>query len=104
MHKEITTIYEKPFMLTSQFEDPRDLDFTFYTHLRLTTDTEGNPTMKEYFMTYNPAGNTFSDLAVRCTYTNTVEGGIITKTVEDIEWFFTDGEVGETRQLVSVFE
>ncbi len=95
-------LYAKSFMLTGENLDPKNLDFTFYTQEKVTINPDETPAMKEYYMNYNSGTETFSDLAVRCTYTyQTTPVEIRT---EDIEWFFTDGTVGTTRQLVRVLE
>lgn len=91
-------------MLTGGNEDPRDLDFTFYTHEKVISNPDGTPDQKEYYMNYDAGTNEFSDLAVHCSYTYTYDSGVLTKRVEDIEWYFTDESVGVNRQLVQVFE
>lgn len=100
--KEVTEIYTHSFMLTGDTYDPKDLDFTFYTNVRITSNPDETPAMKEYFMNYDSATDTFSNLAVRCTYT--YETTPVTKTTEDIVWFLEDGSEGTTRQLVQVQE
>lgn len=103
--KTIIETYIKAFMLTGQHADPRDLDFTFYTHEKVTYNPEARPSLKEYYMNYDENTDTFSDLAVQCVYTYTLDGqGNVTKRVEDISWFFDDNSVGVTRQLIQVNE
>jgi hypothetical protein len=95
-------LFEKPFMLTGENIDPKNMDFTFYTQEKVVRNPDGTPALKEYYMNYNPGTGVFSDLAVRCTYTYQTQP-VETRT-EDIEWFFEDGMVGTTRQLVQVLE
>lgn len=102
--KEKTEIFEQNFMLTNESTDPRDIDFTFYSHEKITSNPDGTVALKQYYMIYDEGSNTFSDLAVDCTYTYTYDGATLTKRVEDINWYFVDGEVGTTRQLIQVFE
>lgn len=100
--KDLATIFEKPFMLTGEQGDPRDIDFTIYTQEKVTRNPDDTPAMKEYFMNYNAETGVFSNLAVRCTYT--YETDPVEIRTEDIEWYFKDGAVGTTRQLVQVHE
>lgn len=103
--KELAQAYQKAFMLTGERGDPTDIDFTFYAHEKVTNNEDGTPALKEYYMNYNSGSDSFSDLAVQCTYTYTYDsGGAITRRVEDIDWFFIDGSVGESHQLVQVIE
>ena len=95
-------LFEKPFMLTGENIDPRNIDFTFYTQEKVTRNPDDTPAMKEYYMNYDINTDTFSNLAVRCTYT--YETTPTNRRIEDIEWFFDDGTVGTTRQLVQVHE
>ena len=99
---KVIDLFAKSFMLTGQNEDPRDLDFTFYTQEKVTSNPDETPALKEYYMNYDINTDTFSDLAVRCTYT--YETTPIVRRIEDIEWFFEDDSVGVTRQLVRVDE
>ncbi|HEU4717467.1 MAG TPA: hypothetical protein VFU15_06530 [Bacteroidia bacterium] len=102
--KDITEIFGTNFMLTGDNIDPRDLDFTFYTHEKITNNPDGTPQMKQYYMNYDEGTDTFSDLAVECDYTYTYDAGVLTKRVEDINWYFVDGTtVGVTRQLIQVY-
>lgn len=95
-------LFEKAFMLTGQNIDPRNIDFTFYTQEKVTSNPDQTPAMKEYYMSYDIGTDTFSDLAVRCTYT--YETTPIIRRIEDIEWFFDDDTLGVTKQLVRVQE
>lgn len=95
-------LFEKAFMLTGQNIDPRSIDFTFYTQERVTRNPDDTPAMKEYFMNYDLGTDTFSNLAVRCTYTYETSPTI--RRIEDIEWFFEDNMLGITKQLVRVDE
>jgi hypothetical protein len=99
-------LFAKVFLLTGESADPRDKDFTFYTHEKIISNKDGTPGVKEYYLNYDPENDVFSDLAVQCDYTYTydADGTTLLKRVEDIEWFFTDGEVGATRQITRVFE
>lgn len=99
---KIIDLYEKNFMLTGENEDPRNLDFTFYTQEKVTSNPDDTPAMKEYFLNYDINTGVFSDLAVRCTYT--YETTPVVRRIEDIEWFFEDNTVGVTKQLVRVDE
>lgn len=95
-------IYEKEFMLTGENIDPKSLDFTFYTQEKVIWNPNSTPAVKEYYMNFNSQTGEFSNLAVRCTYT--YETQPVPSRTEDIEWFFEDGSVGTTRQLVQVNE
>ena len=99
---KIIDLFEKPFMLTGENEDPRDIDFTFYTQEKVTSNPDETPAMKEYYINYDIVTDTFSDLAVRCTYT--YETSPVSRRIEDIEWFFEDDTLGVTKQLVRVDE
>jgi hypothetical protein len=99
---KVIDLYEKDFMLTGENEDPRNIDFTFYTQEKVTIHPDETPAVKEYYMNYNVSTDTFSDLAVRCTYM--YESTPVERRIEDIEWFFDDGTLGVTRQLVRVLE
>lgn len=96
--KETTEIFDKVFVLTGATYDPKDLDFTFYTQEKVIKNPDDTPAFKEYYMSYDPGTGIFSDLAVRCTYT--YETTPVEKRIEDIEWYFEDGNVGTTRQIV----
>ncbi|HET6990058.1 MAG TPA: hypothetical protein VFJ43_01990 [Bacteroidia bacterium] len=101
--KKVIELFENDFVLTGDCADPRDLDFTFYAHEKLTSNSDGTPALKQYYMNYDSGTNAFSNLAVDCTYTYTLDGsGDVIKCVEDINWYFTDGTVGATRELVQV--
>lgn len=89
-------------MLTGEHTDPKNLDFTFYTQEKVVMNPDDTAAAKEYYMNYDSATAEFSDLAVRCTYT--YESGSAETRTEVIEWFFEDGTVGTTRQLVQVYE
>ncbi len=89
-------------MLTGENYDPKNIDFTFYTQEKVTSNPDDTPALKEYFMNYDIGTDTFSNLAVRCTYT--YETTPVIRRIEDIEWFFIDNTVGTTRQLVRVDE
>lgn len=95
-------LFEKSFMLTGENIDPKNMDFTFYTQEKMVKNPDDTPALKEYYMDYDSGTGEFSDLAVRCTYSYASEP-LETRT-EDIEWFFEDGTVGTTRQLVQVLE
>lgn len=95
-------LYPKSFMLTGENFDPKNLDFTFYTQEKVTLNPDTTPAMKEYYMNYDVNTGVFSNLAVKCTYT--YETTPVDRRIEDIEWFFQDGTVGTTRQLVRVNE
>ena len=99
---KVIELYEKNFMLTGENEDPKTIDFTFYTQEKITNNPDSTPAMKEYYMSYDPQTHIFSDLAVKCTYT--YETSPVVRRIEDIEWYFEDGNVGTTRQLVTVNE
>lgn len=99
---KVIDLFEQPFMLTGENEDPRNLDFTFYTQEKVTSNPDTTPAMKEYYMNYNAGTGVFSDLAVKCTYT--YETTPVDRRIEDIEWYFENGTVGTTRQLVRVSE
>ncbi len=103
--KEATIIYPQAFMLTGMYNDPRDLDFTFYAHEKVTSNSDGTPAEKQYYMNYDAGTNTFSNLAVDCNYTYTLDGsGNVLKCVEDIDWYFEDGTtIGVSRELIQVF-
>lgn len=88
-------------MLTGENIDPRNMDFTFYSQEKVIKNPDGTPALKDYYMNYDSGTGQFSELAVRCTYTYQTEPDTRT---EDIEWFFEDGTVGTTRQLVQVLE
>lgn len=90
-------LFTKAFMLTGQDTDPKDLDFSFYAHERVTLNADGDPVLREFYMQYDMQTGIFSDLAVKVTYT--YQGPV---RIEDIEWYFEDGEVGTTRQLIQV--
>jgi hypothetical protein len=102
--KTMIELFEKTFMLNGENEDPRDVDFTFYTHEKIISNPDGTPSEKQYFMTYDPGTDAFSNLAVYCNYTYTYDSGVLIKRVEDIDWFFSDGTVGVSKQLIQVFE
>ena len=97
-------LFEQDFMLTGNNADPRDLDFTFYTHEKIISNSDGTPSQKLYYKNYDSETNTFSELAVQCTYYYTYDSGVLIKRVEDIDWYFVDDTVGVTRELVQVFE
>lgn len=97
-------IYGQKFMLTNDFYDPTDMDFRFYANVKITRNLDGTPSLKQYYMNYDPATNTFSDLAVQCVYTYTLDiTQKVTKRVEDITWYFIDNTVGTTRELIKVY-
>lgn len=103
--KKISIQYDKKFRLTSDSSDLSDINFKFNTYLKETTDVDLNPTFREYYMSYDSATNTFSDMAVKCSYTyvrNT--NNDIIKSIENIEWFFEDGTVGLSKQLIKVYQ
>ena len=93
-------VFEQPFMLTGENVDPRNIDFTFHTQLKVTLNGDQQPVLKEYYMNYDPETGIFSNLAVRSTFT--YETQPIARRIEDIEWFTTVGEVAATKQLVKV--
>ncbi len=93
-------LFVKPFMLTGENADPRDIDFTFYTHEKIVWNPDDTPATKEYYMNYDAQSGELSGLAVKCTYT--YESSLVETRTEDIEWYFEDGETGTTRQLVQV--
>lgn len=101
---KIKVLYEKNFRLTNDSNDIADINFKFHTFMRETLDASGNPTLREYFKGYNSDTDTFSDLAVRCIYTYTLDqNNEVTRTIEDIEWYFEDGTIGATKQMIKVF-
>lgn len=103
--KNIVELFEKQFMLTGSNTDPKDLDFTFYTQEKITFNQDGTPAVKRYFMNYDQATGVFSNLAVRCVYTYTYNGqGVLTKRVEDIDWYFEDDTIGTSRKVRQVYE
>jgi hypothetical protein len=95
-----TELFAKAFMLTGQNIDPRHLDFTFYAQEKITWNPDNTPASKEYYMSYDAEAGAFSDLAVKCTYSYETSPAAVR--TENIEWYFEDGEVGITRQLVQV--
>jgi hypothetical protein len=99
--KELAEVFEKDFILTGERGDPRDIDFTFYTQEKVTKNPDETPAVKEYYMNYDSGTGEFSDLAVRCTYTYDTDPET---RIEDIEWFYEDGTLGATRQLVQVHQ
>jgi hypothetical protein len=99
---KVIDLYEKNFMLTGENQDPRNLDFTFYTQEKVTYNPDDTPSMKEYYLNYDVNTGVFSDLAVKCTYS--YETTPVDRRIEDIEWYFEDNSVGVTRQLVRVNE
>lgn len=101
---KIKVLYEKNFRLTGESSDISDINFKFHTYMRETLDASGNPALREFFMSYNATTETFSDLAVKCTYTYTMNAeNVITRSVENIEWYFEDGTLGTTKQMIKVF-
>jgi hypothetical protein len=102
--KKATMTYEKNFMLTNENLDVSGLNFKFNTYQKEYTDENGYPSVKEYYMTYDPATNIFTDLAVKCTYTyDLTTNNTIARSTEDIEWYFEDGSVAFTKQMIAVY-
>jgi len=87
-------------MLTGEQTDPRDRIFTTLTHELLVTNTNGTPSVRNYYMAYDPNGNRFNSLAVRITYT--YEQQPFVRRMEVTEWFYDDGTIGATRETYQV--
>ena len=94
-----TELFERPFMLTGEQTDPRDRVFATMTHELLVSNSDGTPAVKSYFMVYDPNGNRFNSLAVRCTYSYEQQPA---RRLEVTEWFYDDGTIGATRELYQV--
>lgn len=103
--RTVTEIFERAFVLTGDNVDPKNLDFTFYTSEIIISNQDGTPAVKQYYLNYDPVGGVFRDLAVQSTFTYTYNAdGILVMRVEDIQWFFDNGDVGTTRQATQVYQ
>jgi hypothetical protein len=95
-----TELFSNRFMLTGEQSDPRDLDFSLFTHEEVINNPGGDPDAKNYYMDYNLENDTFIDLAVKCRFSYITQP--VLRRIETIEWYFEDGTIGATRTLVQV--
>lgn len=102
MEKEAVLFYDADFMLTGVNTDPRSSDFSLTTQEKAVYDRDGALLERHYFMGYDPKSGDFFDLAVSCIYSYSTNDFGEIKRVEDISWFFVNGKVGETRQIIQL--
>jgi hypothetical protein len=101
--KNLIEIFGQDFVLTGDNTDPRDLNLAFLTHVKVSYNQDGTEAAREYYMTYDPGTGEFSDLAIRSVFNYFYDGFVLTSRTEDVEWYFTDGQPGATRQLTEVY-
>ena len=105
MLKENFELFEKTFLITGKAFDPRGTDYTRLCHLLETRNETGDVISRKYFGAYDAETNSFSGLCVGAVYTYTRDvNNQVVKCVEDLEWYFSDGSVGVTKQNVKKYE
>ena len=101
--KNVIEIFDQDFVLTGENTDPRDLNFTFLTHVKITYNLDGTEATREYYMSYDPGTGEFADLAIRSVFNYFYEGTVLASRTEDVEWYLDNGQPGATRQLTEVY-
>lgn len=87
-----------PALIVDKYKAPLDIDFKTMLNQMLAKKTlpkvNGKPTVVEYYETYE--NGSWINLICRRTFDLTYDaGGFITQKIDLLEWFLTDGSLGE---------
>lgn len=94
----------KPYKLTGQYSDPRNLEINIFGLFRKDTfNALGALSVKEYYSTYE--NGVYSDLVVKDEYNYYYnQYGLVTHRDEVITWYLEDGEVGITKTIRKYYD
>lgn len=100
----VIEVFDKPFMLTGEYVDPRNLPYQKMLHGSFIR-SNGDIVEKNWYISYNDQSGQFSGLAVRdtLTYMYDTSDRLVSITVVT-KWFYADGSTGVGRDSITIYQ